>query len=73
MLKQLYCLLLKLVLPTIPGDTADDSAIWIHPIDPSQSIIIGDDKNGGMMVWDLTGAEIQYIDATKRLNNVDIR
>lgn len=55
------------------GDTADDSAIWIHPTDPSQSIVIGDDKNGGMMVWNLDGSEIQYLDATKRLNNVDIR
>ena len=26
------------------GDTADDMAIWIHPTDPSLSLVIGDDK-----------------------------
>lgn len=55
------------------GDTADDSVIWIHPTDPSQSVVIGDDKNGGMMVWNLNGSEIQYLDGTKLLNNVDLR
>ena len=33
-----------------PGDTADDSAIWIHPTDPALSTVIGDDKGGGLMV-----------------------
>jgi len=55
------------------GDQCDDSAIWIHPTDPAQSVIIGDDKNGGMVVWNLEGQEIQFIDGEKYMNNVDLR
>ena len=55
------------------GDACDDSAIWIHPTDPAQSVIIGDDKNGGMVVWNLAGQEIQFINGEKFMNNVDIR
>ena len=55
------------------GDECDDSAIWIHPSDPAQSVIIGDDKSGGMVVWNLAGQEIQFIDAEKYMNNVDLR
>ena len=56
-----------------PGDACDDSAIWIHPTHPAQSVIIGDDKNGGMVVWNLAGEETQFIDGDKYMNNVDIR
>ena len=56
-----------------PGDDCDDSAIWIHPTDPAQSVIIGDDKSGGMVVWNLAGQEIQFIDGEKYMNNVDLR
>ena len=55
------------------GDNCDDTAIWIHPTDPSQSVIIGDDKQGGMLVWNLSGAEVQFIDGAKFMNNVDLR
>jgi 3-phytase len=55
------------------GDQCDDSAIWIHPTDPAQSVIIGDDKNGGMVVWDLAGKELQFVDGDKYMNNVDLR
>lgn len=55
------------------GDQCDDSAIWIHPTDPAQSVIIGDDKNGGMVVWNLPGQEIQFIDGGTNMNNVDLR
>src|SRR6266508_1168638 len=54
------------------GDTADDMAIWIHPTDPAQSLVIGDDKDGGLMVWDLTGRELQYVEGTG-YNNLDLR
>jgi 3-phytase len=67
------------VVPTVEtspshhsGDTADDMAIWIHPTDPSLSLLIGDDKDGGLMVWDLTGRELQYVDGTA-YNNLDVR
>jgi 3-phytase len=54
------------------GDTADDACIWIHPTDPSLSLLIGDDKDGGLMVYGLDGIELQYVEGT-RFNNVDIR
>ena len=54
------------------GDAADDAAIWIHPSDPSLSVIIGTDKDGGLGVYDLTGKELQFIDRYEH-NNVDVR
>jgi 3-phytase len=54
------------------GDAADDSAIWIHPTDPSLSTVIGTDKKGGLAVYDLTGDLIEYI-PDGRMNNVDLR
>jgi myo-inositol-hexaphosphate 3-phosphohydrolase len=56
------------------GDCADDEAIWIHPTDPSLSVVIGTDKctSGGLNVYDLSGHELHfYQDA--RENNVDVR
>ncbi|MGH2690068.1 MAG: phytase, partial [Actinomycetota bacterium] len=54
------------------GDAADDPAIWIHPADPSQSVVIGTDKRGGLGVYDLAGALVEYR-ADGRFNNVDLR
>ncbi len=55
-------------------DAADDPCIWIHPTDPSKSIIIGTHKKegAGLLVYNLAGNEIQRIQAG-RMNNVDIR
>lgn len=55
------------------GDSADDPAIWVHPTDPAKSVVIGDDKNGGLLVYALDGAQLQEIDGDKNLNNVDVR
>src|SRR5688572_7650975 len=58
--------------PTLhPGDSADDSAIWIHPTNPSLSTIIGTDKGGNLEVYDLSGAVLQRIPF--KPNNVDLR
>ena len=54
------------------GDAADDPAIWVHPSDPSLSLVIGTDKEGGLAVYDLSGRQLQYLPGT-RPNNVDIR
>lgn len=56
------------------GDAADDPAVWVHPSDPSLSVIIGTDKQagGGLGVYGLDGHEIQYVPFGK-LNNVDLR
>ncbi|PWJ58441.1 3-phytase [Dyadobacter jejuensis] len=54
----------------------DDPAIWVNPADPSQSLIIGTDKdqNGGLYVFDLKGKIIpeKTIKGLKRPDNVDI-
>ncbi|MBI3858160.1 MAG: phytase [Planctomycetes bacterium] len=55
------------------GDAADDPAIWVHPSDPSKSLILGDDKGGGLCVYGLDGRELQVLDDVKHLNNVDLR
>ena len=52
---------------------ADDPAVWIHPTDPSRSVIIGADKVDGIYVWDLSGQELQHIEQGSRINNVDVR
>lgn len=54
------------------GDAADDPAIWIHPTDPSLSLVIGTDKDSGLGVYDLSGNELQFL-ADGQLNNVDLR
>jgi 3-phytase len=54
------------------GDAADDPAIWVHPTDPSQSLIIGTQKKRGINIYDLTGKELQSL-PDGRMNNADIR
>ena len=72
----------EVLLPAITTEKvntdSDDPAIWIHPTDPSKSLIIGTDKGGdsgagGLYMFDINGK----IDTTKtiplqRPNNVDI-
>jgi 3-phytase len=55
------------------GDAADDPAVWVHPTDPARSLVLGDDKDGGLCVYGLDGGELQVIDERKRINNVDVR
>jgi 3-phytase len=54
------------------GDAADDPAIWVNPADPARSTIIGTDKLGGLAVYDLAGAQLQYL-PDGNMNNVDLR
>lgn len=54
------------------GDAADDPAIWIHPTDRTQSLVIGTNKGGGLMVFGLDGKQLQYFDGIEP-NNVDVR
>lgn len=57
----------------------DDPAIWIHPTDPSQSLVIGTDKGGdtdqgGLYVFRLDGTidRERSIVGLNRPNNVDV-
>ncbi|MDA0707068.1 MAG: phytase [Proteobacteria bacterium] len=54
------------------GDAADDPAIWVHPTDPAQSVIIGAQKKRGVNVYDLSGKLLQSR-ADGRINNIDLR
>jgi 3-phytase len=53
-------------------DAADDPAIWVHPGDASASRVLGTNKQSGLHVYDLDGAELQHL-PVGRLNNVDLR
>lgn len=54
----------------------DDPAIWVHPTNHTNSLIIGTDKNedGGLFVFDLNGKVIpeKTVSGLKRPNNVDL-
>ncbi|MDJ0920279.1 MAG: phytase [Henriciella sp.] len=54
------------------GDKADDPAIWINTGNPAQSLVLGTNKDEGLHVYTLDGAEVQFLDVGQ-LNNVDIR
>ena len=54
------------------GDSADDPAIWAHPADPAQSLILGTNKQEGLVVFALDGSERQRLPIGP-INNVDVR
>jgi len=67
------------VIPTVeteqssmPGDNADDIAIWIHPSEIEKSLIIGTNKKSGIALYDLDGRLLQFREDGE-LNNVDVR
>lgn len=52
----------------------DDPAIWIHPQDPAQSLVIGTDKEAGgaIYAYDLDGKIVRKTAPLERPNNVDV-
>ncbi len=54
------------------GDAADDPAIWIHPLDPAKSRVLGTNKKGGLHVYSLDGRELQCVSPNAKPNNVDL-
>jgi 3-phytase len=54
----------------------DDPAIWVHPVDPSRSLILGTNKvkapDGALGVFSLDGTLRQTISGLDRPNNVDV-
>ncbi|TXK46806.1 phytase [Pontibacter qinzhouensis] len=63
------------VTDTVRHDT-DDPAIWINAANPSESLVLGTDKNedGALYVFDLEGKIIKdkVVRGLKRPNNVDV-
>ena len=53
---------------------SDDPAIWIHPEDPSRSLVLGTDKGGAVVVFDLDGKIIpdRTVTGLQRMNNIDV-
>ncbi len=54
------------------GDAADDPALWLHPTDPAKSLILGTNKQVGLVVFALDGSETQNL-PIGLINNVDVR
>lgn len=63
----------RVVTAPVKHDT-DDPAIWINPVDPAQSLIVGTDKDtdGALYVFDLHGKIVRTFSGLRRPNNVDI-
>lgn len=57
--------------PHADDDAADDMAIWVNVADSEKSLIIGTNKKGGVVVFDLQGAEKAFY-PTGRINNIDV-
>jgi 3-phytase len=64
----------------LPGDRADDAAIWVHPTDPTGSVVIGTNKgrlgtraDGALNVYALDGRMLQSVGEFGAMNNVDLR
>lgn len=64
-----------------PNSDADDPAIWVHPNQPHQSVVVGTLKEGGLVAFDLAGRELQHLAAPPpptpeaapgRFNNIDV-
>ena len=54
------------------GDAADDPALWLHPEDAGKSLILGTNKQEGLVVYNLDGSEAARL-PIGLINNVDIR
>jgi 3-phytase len=65
----------SVITDTVSYDT-DDPAIWIHPSDPSKSLVIGTDKDslGALYVFNLEGKIVDSLvrKGIQRPNNVDV-
>ena len=59
---------------TSDGDAAGDVAVWVNPVDPSASLVIGADRRGGLESYDLKGKRVQRLARPAGdVNGVDVR
>jgi 3-phytase len=54
------------------GDAADDPALWRHPEDAAKSLILGTNKQEGLVVYNLDGSEAARL-PIGLINNIDLR
>ncbi len=56
------------------GDSMDDPAVWVHPTDPSRSLVLGNNKRAALETYDLAGNRVQRLsDSVTFWGNVDVR
>lgn len=55
-----------------PRDAADTPDIWVHPSEPSKSLVVGTDKRGALLVYDLTGEQRQVVSDGSRPNDIAV-
>lgn len=61
-----------LVVTEPVNQDSDDPAIWIHPQNPAQSLVLGTDKGGSLFTFGLDGKIVKQVSGMQRLNNVDV-
>lgn len=54
------------------GDAADDPVLWLNPADASKSLILGTNKQEGLVVYNMDGSEAARL-PIGLINNVDLR
>ncbi|MEQ9505344.1 MAG: phytase [Hyphomonas sp.] len=54
------------------GDAADDPALWMHPTIAAKSLVLGTNKQEGLVVYALDGSEVQRL-PIGLINNIDVR
>ena len=56
------------------GDAMDDPAVWVHPTEPSRSLLMGNDKGGAFETYNLNGTLVQRLNINSQFwGNVDVR
>ena len=55
-----------------PRDAADTPDIWVHPTEPTRSLVVGTDKRGALLVYDLGGEQRQVVSDGSRPNDVGV-
>ncbi len=66
--------LVPVVVTEKTPEDPDDPAIWIHPEDPAKSLVLGTDKGGAVVVFDLDGKIVpdKTVTGLQRMNNIDV-
>ncbi|MBN1342794.1 MAG: phytase [Phycisphaerae bacterium] len=62
----------KAVSQPVPVNEVDDAAIWIHPSDPSKSLLLLANERRGLEVHHTDGLLLKHLDDGIRANNVDL-
>lgn len=56
----------------VPVNEVDDAAFWIHPTDPTKSLLLAANERRGLEVHDCDGLLLKHLDDGLRPNNVDV-